>query len=71
QQPTQPQVVNQASANDDPQDLPPANLADDANPYSSNRYDGDIPPADVGDGGAPVVTARPHRSSLLDVILGR
>ncbi|MBB3571331.1 transglycosylase domain-containing protein [Rhizobium sp. BK491] len=71
QQPIQPQVVNQASANDDPQDLPPANLADDTNPYSSNRYDSDIPPADVGDGGAPVATARPHRSSLLDVILGR
>jgi penicillin-binding protein 1A len=71
QQPIQPQIVNQVSANDDPQDLPPANLADDPNPYSSDRYDSDIPPADVGDGGAPVATARPHRSSLLDVILGR
>ena len=71
QQPIQPQIVNQVSANEDPQDLPPANLADDTNPYSSNPYDSDIPPADVGDSGAPVATTRPHRSSLLDVILGR
>ena len=72
QQPIQPQIVNQTVANDDPQDLPPANLTDDTNPYSSNSYDtGDIPPADVGDTGPPVATARSHRSSLLDVILGR
>ena len=72
QQPIQPQIVNQTVANDDPQDLPPANLTDDTNPYSSNSYDtGDIPPADVGDAGPPVATARSHRSSLLDVILGR
>ena len=74
QQPAQPQpqIVNQTVGNEDPQDLPPANLADDANPYSSSPYDSaDIPPADIGDGGAPVATARPHRSSLLDVILGR
>ena len=72
QQPIQPQIVNQTVANDDPQDLPPANLTDDTNPYSSNSYDtGDIPPADVGDTGSPVATARSHRSSLLDVILGR
>jgi len=71
QQPIQPQVVNQTAANDEPLDLPPANLADDSNPYSSNPYDSDIPPADVGDSGAPVATTRPHRSSLLDVILGR
>ncbi|MGV1795205.1 PBP1A family penicillin-binding protein [Rhizobium sp. A37_96] len=72
QQPVQPQIVNQTAANDDPQDLPPANLADDPNPYSSNPYDsGDIPPADIGDSGVPAATARPHRSSLLDVILGR
>ncbi len=71
QQPIQPQIVNQTAANDDPQDLPPANLADDTNPYSSNPYDSDIPPADVGDSGAPVATTRSHRSSLLDVILGR
>ncbi len=44
QQPIQPQIVNQTVANDDPQDLPPANLTDDTNPYSSNTYDtGDIP----------------------------
>ncbi|MGV1761572.1 transglycosylase domain-containing protein [Rhizobium sp. A22-96] len=72
QQPIQPQIVNQASANDDPQDLPPANIADDTNPYSSNSYDtGDIPPADVGETAPPTAAARPHRSSLLDVILGR
>ncbi|RAX43349.1 transglycosylase domain-containing protein [Rhizobium tropici] len=72
QRPIQPQIVNQTAINDDPQDLPPANLADDTNPYSSYSYDsGDIPPADIGDSGAPVATARPHRSSLLDVILGR
>lgn len=72
QQPIQPQIVNQTAANDDPQDLPPANLTDDTNPYSSNSYDtGDIPPADVGDTAPPTATARPHRSSLLDVILGR
>ncbi|OCJ03379.1 penicillin-binding protein [Rhizobium sp. AC27/96] len=72
QQPIQPQIVNQASANDDPQDLPPANIADDTNPYSSNSYDtGDIPPADVGETAPPTAAVRPHRSSLLDVILGR
>ncbi|AYG64728.1 MULTISPECIES: transglycosylase domain-containing protein [unclassified Rhizobium] len=72
QQPIQPQIVNQTAANEDPQDLPPANLADDSNPYSSNPYDsGEIPPADIGDSGAPIATARSHRSSLLDVILGR
>ena len=72
QQPIQPQIVNQAAANDDPQDLPPANIADDTNPYSSNPYNtGDIPPADVGETAPPTAAARPHRSSLLDVILGR
>ncbi|KAA1181247.1 penicillin-binding protein [Rhizobium tropici] len=72
QRPIQPQTVNQTAINEDPQDLPPANLADDTNPYSSYPYDsGDIPPADIGDNGVPVATARPHRSSLLDVILGR
>ncbi|ENN84454.1 putative penicillin binding protein [Rhizobium freirei PRF 81] len=75
QQPIQPQVVNQTAANEDPQDLPPANLTDDTNPYSSNPYnsnpyDSEIPPADVGDSGPPRA-ARPHRTSLLDVILGR
>ena len=72
QQPIQPQIVNQAATNDDPQDLPPANIADDTNPYSSNPYNtGDIPPADVGETAPPTAAARPHRSSLLDVILGR
>jgi len=71
QQPIQPQIVNQTAANEDPQDLPPANLTDDTNPYSSNPYDSDIPPADIGDSGPPRGAARPHRSSLLDVILGR
>ncbi|MBM7050402.1 transglycosylase domain-containing protein [Rhizobium lusitanum] len=72
QQPIQPQIVNQTVANDDPQDLPPANLTDDTNPYSSNTYDtGDIPPADVGDTSPHTATVRPHRSSLLDVILGQ
>lgn len=72
QQPIQPQIVNQTAANEDPQDLPPANLSDDPNPYSSNPYDtGDIPPGDVGETAPPTAAARPHRSSLLDVILGR
>ncbi len=73
QQPIQQQQpVNQAAANDYPEDLPPAGLADDSNPYSENPYDtGDIPPADIGDPGPTTATVRPHRSSLLDVILGQ
>ncbi|NLS01394.1 penicillin-binding protein [Rhizobium sp. P38BS-XIX] len=72
QQPIQPQIANQTAVNEDPQDLPPANLSDDPNPYSSNPYEGgDIPPADIGETAPPTAVARPHRSSLLDVILGR
>ena len=71
QQPIQ-QQGNQTAANDDLEDLPPANLANDNNPYSANSYDtGDIPPADIGDTAPTPATARPHRTSLLDVILGR
>ncbi|MBB3612921.1 transglycosylase domain-containing protein [Rhizobium sp. BK602] len=68
QQPMPPQTIDQAIAAGDSEDLPPAGLADDSNPYSDN---GMIPPADVGDPGPTPVRARPHRSSLLDVILGR
>ncbi|HEY0124569.1 MAG TPA: hypothetical protein VGC14_22965, partial [Rhizobium sp.] len=67
-----PQQGNQTAANDDLEDLPPANLANDNNPYSSTPYDtGDIPPADIGDPGPTTATVRPHRTSLLDVILGQ
>ncbi|AVA19821.1 MULTISPECIES: transglycosylase domain-containing protein [unclassified Rhizobium] len=73
QQPVQQrqQPVDQATLNDDPEDLPPVGLADN-NPYSSDEYDnGDIPPADIGDPGPITATVRRHRSSLLDVILGQ
>ncbi|MBB4571224.1 transglycosylase domain-containing protein [Rhizobium leucaenae] len=68
----QQQSVDQALANDDPEDLPPVGLADD-NPYSSDRYyDDDIPPGDIGDPGpTPATVRRHHRSSLLDIILGQ
>jgi len=54
------------AAGDEPVDMPVAGAGDDVNPYASRNI---TPPADVGE---PVSggTRRPHRTTLLDIILG-
>jgi penicillin-binding protein 1A len=51
-------------------------MADNNNPYNAPPYDSeydsaDVPPGDIGDPGPIPATVRPHRKTLLDVILGQ
>jgi penicillin-binding protein 1A len=54
------------ATNEEPQDMPAAGAGDDINPYASRHI---TPPADIGEP-ASGGNRRPHRTTLLDLILG-